>query len=237
MNRIHGAFALAFTSILSLACGAPATDDAASASTSAAVRSHGGGGSTAPGCWSDADCTNAGPMMFCATDQNSCGGRGVCTSRGINLMCPNIDTLACGCDGKAYPNACVAHKAGASLDPQPFHTANIDGDTLAEQPWTDPSQTYFYEFTGNGTAQNDSGTFQLVTQPPCMRAQPRCEIMTVAPKTGTFYTAGPFVELFYDDVNLGISVFEAALDCHNTWHLTGDDVQPNMTLTVSTIQP
>jgi hypothetical protein len=183
-------------------------------------------------CYSNRDC---GSLQFCDTEASAtCGGAGVCTSRGIANMCPMLDTRACGCDGKPYANPCLAHKAGVSLDAYPFHDANIDGDTLAEQPWMDGSQSNFYTFTGNGTVDNTYGTFVQVVEPPCMRATPRCEIATVAPKTGSFYTFGSFVELDFD--NGDFAFFDAQLDCHNTWQLVSDDAS-GPTLVVSTIIP
>lgn len=186
-----------------------------------------------PSCVSNDDC---GELQFCDTDANAnvCGARGVCTSRGINLMCMNIDVQACGCDGQPYANSCIAHKAGVSIDPQPFHDTRVDGDTLAEQPWMDAAQTHFYLFTGNDTARNDWGTFEERTEPPCTRATPRCMI-AIQSKTGTFYTFGSTIELDYDDGSFAF--FDATTDCHKAWKLVGDECGQGVTLTPSTIVP
>jgi hypothetical protein len=187
-----------------------------------------------PVCYSNADC---GDSQFCDTDANAgvCGGPGTCTSRGLTLFCMNVDVQACGCDGKPYANACLAHKASASIDPQPFHDANVDGDTLAEQPWMDASQTHFYIFTGNGSTENDWGTFEERTEPACTRSTPRC-FLAFPPKTGSFFTCGSTLELDYDDGSSAI--FDATKDCHNTWRLVGDDTDgTSVTLTPSTIVP
>jgi hypothetical protein len=183
-------------------------------------------------CHSNADC---GELEFCDIEADTdadavCGGAGVCTARGIGNMCPMIDVRACGCDGKPYANACLAHKAGATIDPSPFKDANVDGDTLAEQSWMDAAQSNFYTFTGNGTAENYSGTFQQLFAPACTRAAVRCMIAETV-KTGKFYTFDSFVELDFDSGD--VQFFDAQLDCHNTWKLVADD--GTTTLMVSTV--
>lgn len=184
-------------------------------------------------CSSNADCAQ---LEFCDTESaRSCGSTGVCTSRGANLMCAKPSGQVCGCDGKAYGSACLAHKAGVSLAPDGGYNDNaIDGDTLAEMPWQDESATYLYAFTGNGTYQNDSGTFTAYVEPPCVRTQPSCKI-AVQEKKGTFYTYDSTLELDYDDGN--VAFFDAQIDCTNTWRLVGDDWGKTLTLSVSTITP
>lgn len=122
MNRTLALVPIAFLSVLSFAFAA------AEPSAHAAHRAR------TVACSSNADC---GALELCLTegDGATCGGYGVCTPRGVNLFCSHLDVQACGCDGKPYPNACIAHKAGVSIDSAPFKEANIDGDTLAEQPW------------------------------------------------------------------------------------------------------
>ena len=183
-------------------------------------------------CFSNADC---GGLQFCNIEgaDGVCGGQGVCAPRGINLMCSMLFENACGCDGKPYANHCIAHKAGVSVDPMPFKSTSIDGDTLAEQPWMDPTQSYFYSFTGNGTDQNYSGTFTQNFEPPCTRAQVRCMI-AAQQKRGTFVTFGSFVELDFD--NGDVAFFDAQLDCHNSWKLVSDD-GTSAALVPSTILP
>jgi len=183
-------------------------------------------------CHSNAQC---GALEFCDTEAaKSCGGTGVCTARGINLMCTTGTPTVCGCDGKAYTNGCTAHKAGVSVAPDGgFQDSVIDGDTLAEMPWADATNSYFYAFTGNGTFQNDSGTFTATFSPPCRRTQPACMIMA-QPKNGTFYTYDSTLELDYDDGS--VAYFDAQLDCNNAWRLVGDDFGAARTLTVTTIQ-
>jgi hypothetical protein len=220
MKSTHGLVAIGFLSALSFVAVAPS----AAAAGRSSVRH----------CDSSADC---GGLELCLTEGNAttCGGRGVCSPRGVTLFCSQLDIQACGCDGKPYPNACYAHKAGASIDPVPFKEANIDGDTLAEQAWMDQAQMRFYLFTGNGTATNDSGTFEDRTEPPCTRATPSCKIAFQS-KTGTFFTYGSLIELDYD--NGDIAFFDAQLDCHHKWQLVGDGCDASSpTLTVSTILP
>ena len=219
MIRTSALFAVALVSALSFAAAEPSAE---------AGRPRG-----PRTCFSNKEC---GTAELCLTDGATCGGAGVCSARDITLFCMTTDVQACGCDGKPYPNACVAHKAGASLDPAPFKEANIDGDTLAEQPWMDADQSRFYVFTGNGTTINDSGTFEERFEPPCTRSKPSCKI-AVQRKTGTFLTFGSFIELDYD--NGDVAFFDAQLDCHHKWQLVGDGGNANVprALTVSTVIP
>jgi hypothetical protein len=184
-------------------------------------------------CSSNTECAQ---LEFCDTEgAATCGGPGVCTARGANLMCTKPTTQVCGCDGTAYGSACLAHKAGVSLAPDGgFLDTAVDGDALAEMPWQDASATYFYAFTGNGTFQNDSGTFTAYVEPPCLRTQPACRI-AVQKRTGTFATFDSTLELDYDDGD--VALFDAQIDCTNTWRLVGDDWGQALTLSVSTITP
>jgi|SRR5581483_6211487 len=187
-------------------------------------------------CTSNADCPS---LQYCSKAAGNCGGKGTCAARGINLFCSNIYQPVCGCDGNTYGNTCLATKAGASIDHKGacvcgFKGTNIDGDTLAEQPWMDQNQTYFYAFTGNGMVVNDSGTFTVDVAPPCLRAPPYCAIATRR-FTGTFTTSGTQVTLNYDNGNT--ATFTAETDCHNTWELLGNDFGIAMKLTVSTLSP
>jgi hypothetical protein len=188
--------------------------------------------SKAKRCHLDSQC---GALEFCDTEAaKSCAGTGVCTARGITLMCATNQPAVCGCDGKPYLNACTAHKAGASVAPKGgFKATAIDGDTLAEMPWADETSSYFYAFTGDGTVANDSGTFEAVFSPGCRREQPACMIMS-QPKKGTFMTYDSTLELDYDDGTYAF--FDASLDCNNTWHLVGEDFGATRTLSVTTIQ-
>src|SRR5262249_51640668 len=64
-------------------------------------------------CHSNAQCSS---LEFCDTEAaSSCGGAGVCTTRGVNLLCATNQPAVCGCDGKTYPGACYAHKRGVSV--------------------------------------------------------------------------------------------------------------------------
>jgi hypothetical protein len=224
MNRIL----LTLTFVLAAACG---TEPSTSGETADEL-------SKKSKCSSNSDC---GSLDFCDTEAaSSCHAKGVCTSRGINLFCIQTYVPVCGCDGNTYSNSCYAHKAGASVAHNgacacKTKAANIDGDTLAEQPWTDASQTFFYTFTGNGTSVNDSGTFVEQVEPPCRRTPPYCAILTPAPKNGTFYTYGSTVELDYDSGE--VAFFDATQDCHNAISLSGDDQGQHLTLTVSPILP
>lgn len=64
--------------------------------------------------------------MFCDFEANSCGyGDILGTCRPIPDVCTQECTETCGCDGKSYCNACMAHMAGiddgplASCDTEP----------------------------------------------------------------------------------------------------------------------
>ncbi len=187
-------------------------------------------------CKSNADC---GSLQYCSKKEGQCGAQGVCTGRGINLFCIQTYQPVCGCDGNTYSNTCYAAKGGASLAHDgactcDFSATPIDGDTLAEQPFMNQTQSYFYTFTGNGTVNNNSGTFQWVFSPPCLRTAPFCKIATRF-ENGTFYTNGSTLELHYDSGT--VSTFTAQQDCHNTLQLVGDDHGATQTLVISTVVP
>jgi hypothetical protein len=136
---------------------------------------------------------------------------------------------ACGAPPSSDESAASAEESAKKC-----HTkrANIDGDTLAEMPWADASQTYFYSFIGNGTLVNDSGTFTVTIEPPCLRSTPACKI-AVRSLTGTFQTYGSTLELDYADGHT--AWFDAKLDCANRWQLVGDDFGAQRTLVVTTL--
>ena len=50
----------------------------------------------------------------------------------------------------------------------------------------------------NGTVNNNSGTFEWMFEPPCIRTAPYCKIATRL-ETGTFKTSGSSLELDYDN--------------------------------------
>ena len=134
-----------------------------------------------------------------------------------------------------YPNACLAHKAGVSIDPQPFKDEEIKATTLAKQPWMDAAETHFYLFTrSHARGGSEKGTFQERTEPPCTRSNPHCDI-AVEPLNGSFHVDGSTVELDYD--NGSVAYFVSSIDCNKTWHLAGTDFGASETLTVSTITP
>lgn len=62
-------------------------------------------------CTKNAECK--GKNQFCSKPAGQCGGRGLCATQ--PELCPEIFDPVCGCDGKVYPNACYAAKAGVSV--------------------------------------------------------------------------------------------------------------------------
>ena len=62
-------------------------------------------------CVKDSDCTSSN--AYCKFRDGVCEGRGICETRA--RICQQIFAPVCGCDGRTYPNACVASRAGVSL--------------------------------------------------------------------------------------------------------------------------
>jgi hypothetical protein len=187
-------------------------------------------------CHTNADC-NA--TSYCKKDDGHCKATGTCTSRGINLFCFQLVKPVCGCDGETYTNSCYAQKAGASIASNSqcacdYKGANIDGDTLAEQPWSSSDKQYVYTFTGNGTVDNTSGTFSLEITPLCRMQPPYCAIATRLLQ-GQFFTYDTTVELDYD--NGSVAYFDAEIDCKNDWRLVGNDQGQALTLVVASTLP
>lgn len=187
-------------------------------------------------CQSDADC---GELEYCKTPPGACGGSGACATRPslVIATCVQSGTVYCGCDGTTYANLCQPAIHGVSIDHEgpcscSVEDANIDGDTLAEQPWADASQSYFYAFTGNGGSPNDSGTFTATFSPPCRRATPSCAIAT-RQRSGTFTTDGSTLMLSYDDGDS--ASFNAQSDCNNSIELSGFDFDQSLTLRLTSI--
>jgi hypothetical protein len=224
MNRISVLAAFGLFSILSSACssGAPTSDVQTSAADLSAQRTQ--------HCYSNSDC---GSASFCDTESSgTCGGEGVCTSRGTGI-CSDLDVLACGCDGNPYPNACFAHKAGSSVDAQPFSDTSIKGATLTAQSWVDSTQVYTYTFASKTTGRGASGTVQVQIHPSCENSDPHCDI-EVAPKNGTFATYGSMIAITYDDGSS--ATLEAQTDCYPRWRLAGEDFGAALTLAATAAQ-
>src|SRR5581483_5039245 len=148
----------------------------------------------------------------------------------MNRVALTIACLLTACGGP-QPSA-TDEEAQTYVGYCTYRAFAIDGDTLAEQPWTDGSQSHFYEFTGNGSYQNTSGTFRSIYSPPCLRQPPYCAIAT-REYDGRFYTSGSTVTLVY--YNGSVAYFNATIDCHNRISLAGTDWPGKLTLTVSSL--
>ena len=62
-------------------------------------------------CTANNDCT---ADEYCAKAAGDCDGEGVCSAR--PQICPMIWDPVCGCDGRAYSNACIAALAGVNVN-------------------------------------------------------------------------------------------------------------------------
>jgi hypothetical protein len=95
--------------------GAPAVDGAAPAGDDGAERPLSSEQSSPlilPGfCTRDSDCTSSN--AYCRFRDGVCEGRGICETRA--RICAQIFAPVCGCDGRTYPNACLAARAGVNV--------------------------------------------------------------------------------------------------------------------------
>jgi hypothetical protein len=66
-----------------------------------------------PGCWGCDDNADCGAREYCATVRGDCDGPGLCQAR--PELCLQVFDPVCGCDGRTYPNECVAAGAGVSV--------------------------------------------------------------------------------------------------------------------------
>jgi hypothetical protein len=64
-----------------------------------------------PFCTKNVDCLSSD--AYCKFREGSCAGRGVCAKR--PAICTKIFDPVCACDGRTYPNACMAATAGVSI--------------------------------------------------------------------------------------------------------------------------
>jgi hypothetical protein len=69
-------------------------------------------------CHDNSDC---GAQAYCniTAPAPQCGATGVCAALAGGLLCGVLGTApkvpACGCDGRTYPSACLAHFAGVAI--------------------------------------------------------------------------------------------------------------------------
>jgi hypothetical protein len=68
-------------------------------------------------CWKSSDCAS-GEFCNFETEGGDCGKTkpGWCDPMPGKCSSAQTHPPACGCDGKTYPNTCVAHSAGVSVD-------------------------------------------------------------------------------------------------------------------------
>jgi hypothetical protein len=60
--------------------------------------------------------TDCGIGFYCHTPDGMCGGMGTCELAAPSAPCLGDVSPVCGCDGNSYDNACMAARAGTSVD-------------------------------------------------------------------------------------------------------------------------
>ena len=110
MRIVHG-FIAALCTLAVAACGSADGDNANTQIAADQVEQELVGRACSP--------TSSGPLPMCgATAEycnagSACGSTGVCAARPQG--CPTVVARVCGCNGKTYPNACEAARAGVSV--------------------------------------------------------------------------------------------------------------------------
>ncbi len=122
-------------------------------------------------CTANVDC---GKSQMCAKPAGQCGPGGTCQT--IPMVCPAIPPPpggVCGCDGKDYPDACSAAKAGVNVDHDGSCTVAKSCNPLSMSP---VAQCGKGEFCGlpAGQCASSQGTCTMQPEACTMEYAPVC---------------------------------------------------------------